>query len=162
MLPVRSGLALVALLVLPLGACRSATATATPALASCPQALPSGDALPKGARLIGSAPRATSLRTASVVDQSPAQVRPDGDFLAEIESESADRQGVRRTATWFDSSANPVSLVCRYGGVTRPGRGTAMLLVPLPAGITGECVVTSDLRVGTKGRPSATCTRARQ
>lgn len=151
------GLASSVSLALPFGA--SHAATPMPGLANCPVTLPASNALPRGARLLGSAPKATQLKYVSLTDQSPAQVRPDGDLLAEIETEVDDRNGVRRASTFFDSTANPVSLVCRYGGVGNAGRGTAMLLVPLPARTRGECVVASALRRGGQERPRVTCRR---
>lgn len=156
---IQAAFALVALSLLPLGASQSAPPS--PALPSCPIVLPAPNALPKGARLLGSKPTGTPLHFVSMTDQSPAQVRPDGDYLAEIESEVDDRPGVRRASTWFDSTTNPVSLVCRYGGFGRPAEGTAMLLVPLPANVKGECVVASLLRNGGQHRPRVTCARVR-
>lgn len=153
------GFAVVALLAMPAGASRSPSPSQ--GRASCPVTLPLPNALPRGARLLGAAPTASPLHYVSVTDQSPAQVRSDGDYLAEIEGEVDDNRGVRRDTTAFDSTANPVSLVCRYGGSGKPGRNTAMLLVPLPANIRGQCVTTSLLRGGGQIRPRITCMRSK-
>ncbi len=77
----------------------------------------------------------------------------------ELESESLDRGATRRLITWFDTSDGPLTLVCQYGRVLYPARGTSMLLVPLPARSRGECVVTSDLRAPRReGRMPTTST----
>ena len=153
-----ASVAMVALALTSTGTSRAATSS--PGLASCPATPPAPNALPRGARLLGSAPAATPLKYVSVINQSPAQVRPDGSLLEEIESESDQRPGVLRSSSWFNSSTHPVSLVCHYGGVGRIERGTAKLLVPLPANTKGECVVSSTLRGGRQGRPSVMCARA--
>lgn len=131
------------------------------ALPTCPATSPAANALPRGARLLGSVPATTPLKFVSLTNDTPAQVRPDGSSLAEIESESDDRPGVVRSSTWFDSTANPVSLVCHYGGVGPVTRGKAKLIVPLPSNTKGECIVSSTLRARKQGTPRVSCTRAK-
>ena len=104
---------------------------------------------------------ATHLKCLSLTNDAPAQVRADGDLLAEIESESDDHPGVVRSTTWFDSTSNPVSLVCHYGGVGPVTRSKAKLIIPLPARTKGECIVSNTQRAGKLGMPRVSCMRAR-
>ena len=154
----QQGFAFLALLALPLGASRSESPS--PGLATCPVTPPAANALPKGARLLGSA-GAAPFKYVSLTNDTPAQIRPDSNFLAEIESGSDSRPGLVRSSTWFGSAANPVSLVCHYGGVGPVASGKAKLIIPLPANTKGECVVSSTLRAGKQGIPRVRCTRGR-
>ena len=134
------------------------------AVASCPVTVPSRQQLVKGSSLLGSAAAGTALFFSSVTRDTPEAIRAHGNGQSEIESDSEDVGGKRRARTWFDTADGPHTLVCQYGKALYPQRDTAMLLVPLPPRMSGECVVTSNLRPakGANGRGmTATCSRAR-
>lgn len=120
-----------------------------PAL-SCPATIPSKSDISPSARLIGSTrQRGAGLVHATITSGRPAQAQPDG-TIAELENNDdlrVDRKtNVGKLSTYFNTLNEPNSLVCEYGDYSaRVGFGRAMLLIPLPSNIEGECVLTRKM-----------------
>ena len=131
----------------------------------CPATLPMKAALLPGSRLLGALERpGAELFSATLFNAAPSKISKD--YWAEVFPDEDEETATQlKRLTWFSSVDMPSTLGCFYGTgpSPTPGKAVAMLLLPLPAKIEGECVFTQPkaARRGTKRRPPSTavCTQ---
>lgn len=116
---------------------------------SCPATMPAKGSLPRGSRVMGrvQTPNA-SLFHAVVLASAPAKVTTEIISSPE-EADMTETGDFTRVSIFYETKQASASLACFFGAgpSPTPGSKTAMLLLPLPSGLEGECIAMHPKRL---------------